>query len=89
MKYLLDTCVVSDFAKGDASTLNRIKTTSPRLLVISSVTMMEIEFGLTLNKVRARKLVPVPHAFLGAMAMLPYRTEDARATATLRATLQK
>ena len=36
-----------------------------------------------------RKLAPIIHAVLGAIAVLPYRSEDARATATLRAALQK
>lgn len=89
MKYLLDTCAVSDFAKGDANTLERIKTTPPRLLAVSSVTLMEVEFGLALNKTRSRKLTPVLHALFEAMSVLAYRTEDARATATLRAALQK
>ena len=50
---------------------------------------MEIEFGLSLNPARARRVAPVMHALLQAMAILPYGSEDARATAGLRAALQK
>lgn len=50
---------------------------------------MEVEFGLALNPTRARKLAPVMHALLGAISVLPYHAEDARATATLRAALQR
>ena len=50
---------------------------------------MEIEFGLALDPARARGLTPVMHALLQAIAILPYGIEDARATATLRAALQK
>lgn len=89
MKYLLDTCVLSDFARGDANTLARVKSTPPQLVAVSSVTLMEVEFGLALNAARARKLAPVMHALLGAISVFPYRSEDARTTATLRAALQK
>ena len=89
MSYLLDTCVLSDFARGEANTLARVKATSPTLLSISSVTAMEIEFGLALDPVRARRLAPVMRALIDAMTVVPYQVEDARATATLRAALQK
>lgn len=89
MKYLLDTCVLSDFTRGDASTHARLKTTPPGEIVVSSITVMEIEFGLALDPQRARKLAPVMNAFLGTVNIVPYDTADARATATLRAGLQK
>ena len=89
MRYLLDTCVLSDFARGDANTLERVKVAPPEHIAVSSITAMEVEFGLALDAARARRLAPVMHALLGAMAVLPYDAEDARATATLRAALQK
>jgi tRNA(fMet)-specific endonuclease VapC len=66
-----------------------MKATSPFLLAASSVTAMEVEFGLALDAVRARKLAPVMRALLSTVTILPYELEDARATATLRAALQK
>ena len=89
MNFLLDTCVLSDFGRGDASTLARMKATPPALIAVSSITAMEIEFGLALDLARARRLAPVMHALLAAVTILPYGTEDARATATLRASLRK
>lgn len=50
---------------------------------------MEVEFGLKLNPVRARKLAPVMQALLQTIAIVSYGPEDAHATAALRATLQK
>lgn len=50
---------------------------------------MEIEYGLALNAARARKLAPVMQAMFGAITILPYTNEDARATAALRAALHK
>lgn len=89
MRYLLDTCVLSDFARGEANTLRRIKATPPEHVAISSVTVMEVEFGLALDPQRARRLAPVMHVLLEAVTVLPYEAADARATATVRAALQK
>ena len=81
--------MLSDWARGDAGTLERIKTTPPALISVSSVTAMEIDFGLAINPARARKLAPVMHALLQAVTVVPYGVEEARATATLRAALQR
>jgi tRNA(fMet)-specific endonuclease VapC len=89
VRYLLDTCVLSDFARGDTNTLARVKSSTPQLIAVSSITVMEVEFGLALKTVRARKLAPVMRALLSSVTILPYLSEDARATATLRAALQK
>jgi len=89
LRYLLDTCVLSDFARGHINSLCRIKATPPDSVAVSVITEMEIEFGLALDAVRARRLAPVMHALLQTVAILPYSSEDARATSTLRAALQK
>lgn len=89
MRYLLDTCVLSDFARGEPRTLARVKETPPKDIAISTVTVMEVYFGLALDPARARRLAPVMRALVDAVAVLPYEIEDARATATLRAALQK
>lgn len=44
--FLLDTCVISDFVKGHANTLKKLKSFSPSLISISAITFMEIEYGL-------------------------------------------
>lgn len=89
MKYLLDTCVVSDFVKGQPGVLTRIKATPPQLIAISTVTRMEIEFGLQLNPERARKLEAVMDAFLSSITILPFEDADAQAAGVLRSALQK
>lgn len=81
--------MLSDWARGDAGTLEHIKTTPPALISVSSVTAMEIDFGLAINPARARKLAPVMHALLQAVTIVPYGVEEAHATATLRAALQR
>lgn len=55
MRYLLDTCVISDFVKGEPGTQTRLKRTLPTDIAISSITVMELHYGLALNPQRAQK----------------------------------
>jgi tRNA(fMet)-specific endonuclease VapC len=88
MKYLLDTCTVSDFVKGQPNVLARIKATSPNLLAVSALTAMEIGYGLALNPERAKRLAPVLQAFFSVVATLPFEEVDAKAAAAVRAALK-
>lgn len=88
MKYLLDTCTVSDFVKGQPSVLQRVRQTDPRIIAVSAITRMEIEYGLALNAERARKLAPVLNAFFAAVDNLGFDVADAEASASLRAGLR-
>ena len=56
MTWLLDTCVLSDFARGEAGTLRRLKSASPAEIAVSAVTVMEVEYGLARVPARAGKL---------------------------------
>lgn len=89
MKYLLDTNVISDYVKGHPNVQARLKQTPPRLLAISSVTRMEIEFGLQLNPERAKKLVPVLEPLLAAITVIDFSEQDGLTTARIRAELRK
>ena len=88
MRYLLDTCTVSDFVKGEPGVLVRVKGTPPDQIAISVVTRMEIEYGL-LNPKRARKLAPILDQFLSAISVLPFDDADAKAAAAIRAALHQ
>lgn len=88
MKYVLDTCTVSDFVKGQPNVLARIKAIPPNLIAVSALTRMEVACGLTLNAERARKLAPVLQAFFSAIATLPFDEADAQAAAAIRAALK-
>ena len=88
MKYLLDTCTVSDFVKGQPNVLARIKAISPTLIAVSALTRMEVEYGLALNAERARKLAPVLQAFFSTISTLPFEVADALAAAAIRAALK-
>jgi tRNA(fMet)-specific endonuclease VapC len=88
MKYLLDTCTVSDFVKGQPNVLARVKGTPPTLITVSTLTRMEVEYGLALNAERARKLAPVLNAFFSTIVTLPFDEADAKAAAAIRAALK-
>ena len=88
MRYLLDTCVVSDFVKGQPNVLARIKATPPNLIAVSTLTRMEVDYGLSLNPARARTLGATLEAFFSAISTLPFELADARAAAAVRAALK-
>ena len=88
MKYLLDTCTVSDFVKGQPNVLARVKTTAPSLIVVSALTRMEVDYGLALNADRARKLAPMLDVFFSTIVTLPFDEADAKAAAAIRAALK-
>lgn len=89
MRYLLDTCTISYFVKGEPRVLERIKETKPQELCISTITSMEIDFGLQLNPERAKKLIKIISTFLENIHILPFTQKDAHIAAVIRANLQK
>lgn len=89
MTYLLDTCVVSDFIKGDPNTLQHLHEKSPNQIAISTITSMEIAYGLALNPERAKKIRLVYQDFLKVINLIPFEDEDAICCGRLRAELQQ
>lgn len=89
MRYLLDTNVISDFARGDAAVGARLRSESPAALAVSTVTVMEVTYGLALSPKHAKRLGPVLDALLAAVHVLPLSVEDARAAALVRAALRR
>ena len=86
MKYLLDTNVLSDFARGEQVVMPRLRQEAPQQLAVSVITEMEVEYGL------ARKPNLAPRAgsmrtLLNTISVLPFEREDARVAAQLRASL--
>jgi len=88
-RYLLDTNVISDFVRGERRVLARVKSSRPDVLAVSTVTVMEIEYGLALQTARARRLRPLLDALIGSIAVLPFTSADAGAAASARAGLRR
>ncbi len=88
MRYLLDTCVISDFLKGEVGTKIRLKQTPPVDIAISAITVMELRYGLALNPQRAQKVDPAISSFLSSVTILPFSTLEAEQAAHIRAVLK-
>lgn len=89
MNYLLDTCVISDFLKKIPSVVEHFKVLSPEKIHISSITVMEVEYGLKLNAERAKKIRPLWTELLKYVHVIPYSPQCAVASAYLRADLKE
>ena len=89
MIYLLDTCVLSDFVKGDVSTLEHLKRVSPQDIAVSSITTMELVYGLALNPEKAKKIQAVLHDFLSAVTTLSFEKRDADCAGKIRSYLKQ
>ncbi len=88
MKFLLDTCVLSDFAKGDVSTRIHLNRVPPRDIAVSTITEMEISYGLRLNP-KAARLHTVMDELFAAIELLGFDRAAARAAGELRANLRR
>lgn len=88
MRYLLDTCVISDFIKGEAGTQIRLKQTLPADIAVSAITVMELRYGLVLNPQRAEKVEPTISSFLSSVTTLPFSAIEAELAANIRAVLK-
>lgn len=88
MRYLLDTCVISDFIKGEPNTQARIRQTSPAEIAVSTITVMELRYGLHLNPQRAQRIEPVISSLLGSIALLPFDVADAEQAGQIRSILR-
>jgi tRNA(fMet)-specific endonuclease VapC len=89
LSYLLDTNVLSDFVRGHSSVQRRLIETPPEHLAFSSVTVMEVSYGLALAPERARRIRPMIESMLKVVELLPLTVEDARAAGTIRAALRR
>jgi tRNA(fMet)-specific endonuclease VapC len=88
MRYLLDTCVISDFVKGEVGTTVRLRQTPPVDIAVSAITVMELCYGLALNSQRAQKVEPVITSLLSSVTVLPFGTMEAEQAAQIRAALK-
>lgn len=87
-RYLLDTCTLSDFFKGDSRTRARIQLTQPIQVAVSTVTVMEIRYGFELNPSIKKKFQSSFEAFLTVSETISFDHSSAIIAAKLRAELK-
>ncbi|GHV22600.1 twitching motility protein PilT [Spirochaetia bacterium] len=88
MRYLLDTCVISDFIKGEVGTKARLKHTLPSDIAVSVITVMELNYGLAINPQRAKKIESIIASFIASVIIIPFSTVEAEQAAQIRAALK-
>ena len=86
MKYLLDTCAVSDYLRGVDSVVQRIQKVRPSDVAISAVTVMELRYGATRRQ--SPKLTASVDAFLSGISVLTFDAEAAERAGVLRAKME-
>jgi tRNA(fMet)-specific endonuclease VapC len=89
MTYLLDTCVVSDFARGTRPVLSRLVAIEPSAIAVSSITVLEVEYGLALRPAVARRLRSVMDALFSSVTILSFERADAMQAAAVGADLKR
>ena len=89
MKYLLDTCTVSDIAKGDINTLTTLKTKKPSEIVISAITYYEVQYGLGKNPNIKKSTLNAIKGFIDDIEILNFDINDGLNAATIRNSLEK
>lgn len=89
MDYLLDTCVVSDFIKGDNNTLIRLKAKSPLQIKISSITAYELQYGLEKNDQLKKSVKKAVLGFLRDIEIIPFQIDMAKQAAIIRSNLEQ
>lgn len=89
MKYLLDTSTLSDVGKNHAAVAARVFSLAPDLIAVSTITIMEVEYGLSLNPTKAMKVRETLTPLLNSVHVLPFSEADARNAGTVRALLRK
>jgi tRNA(fMet)-specific endonuclease VapC len=90
VKYLLDTNVLSDFARGEQAVMARLRQEAPPQLAVSVITEMEVEYGLARNPNNPNLAPRVREAMrmlVNTISVLSFEREDARVAAQLRASL--
>lgn len=88
MSYLLDTCAVSDFVKGEPNTLIHLKAVSPESISISSITLMEIRYGMAINPQRIHKIRQVIEDFIVSVRIVPFAEKEMQEAASIRSIMK-
>jgi len=89
MTYLLDSCALSDYLKGERNTIQRFKQEQPSNICISAFTIFEIEYGLQLKPSLIPKIAPQLQAIYRKVGIEQFNSDDAVNAAAIRADLKK
>jgi tRNA(fMet)-specific endonuclease VapC len=88
VKYLLDTCTVSDYFRRVGAVADAMHALPPHQLAISTLTEHEIRFGLA-RQPRATALMGKVKSFLSVVQVLAFDSGDAAASAAIGARFER
>ncbi|MDN3030650.1 MAG: type II toxin-antitoxin system VapC family toxin [Candidatus Tisiphia sp.] len=90
MKYLLDTCTISFFLRGQVNVIEQMQQVSPSNLSISVVTLLEIEYGFNIKQSQQmNKLYKKWQSLVSLISILPFNDGTAIIAAAIRALLKQ
>lgn len=89
MIYLLDTCTLSDYLKGESNTIKRFHQTTPYDICVSSITVFEIEYGLLPKPSLIKKINPQLQAIYKKVKTINFSPIEAKAAANIRKNLKQ
>lgn len=87
--YLLDSCTLSDFMKGDENTILKLKSTPPNEIAISAITQMEIYFGLIRKFPAKHKYFKIFDSLLKSIEIIPFDSDTSIYAAKVKKILEK
>ncbi|MDJ0532105.1 MAG: type II toxin-antitoxin system VapC family toxin [Xenococcaceae cyanobacterium MO_207.B15] len=89
MIYLLDTCTLSDYLKGESNTIKKFHQTKPHDICLSSITIFEIDYGLQLKPSLIKKINPQLQAIYQKVKIIDFSPTEAKAAANIRSNLKQ
>jgi len=87
--YLLDSCTMSDFMKGEVGTAKKLKFLSPSLIYISTITITEIKCRLLRKFDSSHRYFKIFEEFLNAVTILPFNEAAADSSARIMTELNR
>ena len=87
MTHLLDTNVVSYYLRGNAATVQHLQARRPETVAISSITAMELAYGV--EKRKSAALAKAVAGFISGVRVLPFTAEAAGQAGKIRALLER
>jgi tRNA(fMet)-specific endonuclease VapC len=88
-RYLLDTCTISDFYSDKFGMKDKIHSMPPKNISISTISVMEITYGLYMNKRILEKYNKTFSAFISSINRMAFKDVHAMKAGMLRAHLRK
>jgi tRNA(fMet)-specific endonuclease VapC len=89
MRYLLDTDILSLYARAHDAVSESLTQQTLDSLAVSSLTLMEIEFGFAKNPASRRKFGTRIFDLIAEITVMPFAEVEARSTAIIRAELER